>query len=293
MRIQNPYTTDPLSFETINATARRVLVNILCMPRGGGSLYPISGSGVIIDGRGVILTNAHVAQYVLLSESPDIDLKCTVRTGSPATAQWTAEVLYMSPLWVQNHASEINTAHPTGTGEHDYALLRITGSVSGIALPSSFPSLAFDTRDAIGFQGDQVLGASYPAEFLGGMAAENDLYAVSSVSSIDRLLTFASTTVDAISIGSVIEAQSGSSGGAVVNAWGRLIGIISTTSDAPTTSGRELRAITLSYIDRDMRQQLGFGLSGYLSGSLTDTQRSFNTNSKPGLLKAYIQKLSH
>lgn len=292
-RIRNPYSVPAESFELVNTAARNALVNILCMPRGGGSLSPISGSGVTIDPRGVILTNAHVAQYVLLSEDQSIDLECQVRTGAPAMAMWTAQVLYIPPAWVNAHASEINTQHPTGTGEHDYALLRITGAVPGQTAPTTFPSLPFDARDAIGFLGDNVLGASYPAEFLGGMAAENDLYPVSSVSPINQLLTFGTTTVDVIAIGGVIEAQSGSSGGPILNAWGRLIGLITTTSDAPTTAGRDLRAITLSYINRDIQLQSGMDLTAYLSGDLASEEADFNANTAPGLLQKYITLLSH
>jgi hypothetical protein len=291
-RLQNPYTVSAESFDVVNAAARSALVNILCMPRGGGSLSPTSGSGVIIDPRGVILTNAHVAQYVLLSESQNVDLECQIRTGTPAMATWTAEVLYIPPVWVAAHASEINTSHPTGTGEHDYALLRITGAVSGKNVPATFPSVPFDTRDAIAFLGDNVLGASYPAEFLGGMDAENDLYSVSSISPINQLLTFGTSTVDVIAIGGVVEAQSGSSGGAVVNAWGHLVGLITTTSDAPTTAARDLRAITLSYINRDIRAQSGMDLPSILSGDLASEEAYFNANTASGLLRQYLKLLS-
>ena len=290
-RIQNPYSTAPESSETINTEARASLVNIICMQRSGGSSEPISGSGVIIDSRGVILTNAHVAQYVFLSENPNIDLKCVIRTGSPAMIQWSADVLYLPPVWVQAHASELNISHVTGTGEHDYALLRITSSASNIPLPSIFPSTAYDTRNAIGFFGDSVLGASYPAEFLGGIQAENNLYSVSSISPIHQLLTFATSSVDAIDIGGVIEAQSGSSGGGVWNSWGRLIGLITTTSVATTTAGRDLRAITISYINSDILKQTGSDLSGYLSGDITATEANFNANLAPNLMKQYLQLL--
>jgi len=291
-RVQKPYNFDPISFDTLNTETRAALVNILCMPRGGGSLQPISGSGVIIDPRGVILTNAHVAQYVLLSENPTVDLSCEIRTGSPATFKWTAEVLYIPTVWIQAHVSDINIPHPTGTGEHDYALLRIVGTADASPLPSQFPSLPFDTREAIGFLNDTVLGAGYPAEFVGGFAAENNLFPVSSVSPINQLLTFATSTIDMIAIGGVVEAQGGSSGGAVVNAWGRTIGIISTTSDAPTTALRDLRAITLSYINRDLLAQTGTDLATFLSGDLVARELDFNTNTLPNLEKLYTQVLS-
>ena len=247
---------------------------------------------MIIDSRGVILTNAHVAQYVLLSESPRIDLSCTIRTGSPAVAKWTAEVLYISPVWVNAHAADINSTHPTGTGEHDFALLRITGAVNDLPLPASFPALSYDTREAIGFLGDPVLGAAYPAEFVGGLNAQNNLNAVSSVSNIAQLLTFGTDTVDAFSIGGVIEAQGGSSGGPIVNAWDKLIGLITTTSDGATTAERSLRAITLSYINRDIQTQTGSDLLSFLDGDLAAIEDEFNTMWLQHLTGLYIQQIS-
>ena len=86
-RIEHPYPTPSESSDAVNSAARAALVNILCTSRG--SVRPISGSGVIIDSRGVILTNAHVAQYVLLAENPAINLSCVIRTGSPAAASKT------------------------------------------------------------------------------------------------------------------------------------------------------------------------------------------------------------
>lgn len=288
-RIESPYGTAPESFSTINTEARSALVNIFCTPKGG-TLRPISGSGTIIDQRGVILTNAHVAQYVLLSESPQADLSCYVRTGSPATTKWIPQVLYIPAVWVQQHAADINAAHPLGTGEHDYALLYIGASADGTPLPTRFPSLPVDTREAIGFLGDQVLAASYPAEFVGA-SANFALYSASSVTNIAQLLTFDVKSVDVISVGSVIEAQSGSSGGAIVNAWGHLIGVITTTSEGTTTADRDLRAITLSYINRDITAQTGSTLLNYLSGDLAAKTAAFTANEAPALYKLLIDQL--
>lgn len=291
-RIQDPYSTPPESFDEVNDVTREALVNILCAPQTTSSLNPISGSGVIIDPRGIILTNAHVAQYVLLSESPEVDLHCVIRTGSPAEAQWTAAVLYIPPVWVNQHASEILEEHPTGTGEHDYALLYIVGSATSNPLPSQFPYLPIDTRPAIGFPGDQVLVGSYPAEFIGGIAAEYDLYADTSVTTIQQLLTFGSGTPDALSLGGVIEAQSGSSGGAVVNAWGRLIAIIATTSSGTTTADRDLRGIALSYINTDIQAQSGSSLTTLLAGDPATEVAEFDQTTAPNLINQYLGVLS-
>jgi len=291
MRVQNPYSSPPLPFSRVNEEARAALVNILCGARNG-SLRPVSGSGVIIDPRGVILTNSHVAQYVLLASDPQVDLSCVIRSGSPARPHWSAEVLYIPTIWVKEHANDINTTRPLGTGEHDYALLRINGALINSQLPHSFPYLSPDTRDAIGFVDDQVLVASYPAEFIGGITTQLDLYPASSITTIKSLLTFANKTVDLLSIGGVIEAQSGSSGGALVNEWGRLIGIISTTSEGTTTAQRDLRAITLSYINRDILAQNGSDLPTILEGDVIAQAHDFNETEAPELIRILIEHIS-
>ncbi len=290
-RIKDPYPFPPEPFSSINEKARAALVNILCMPRNG-TLRPISGSGVLIDPRGVVLTNAHVAQYVLLSQSDRVDLSCTIRTGSPAIAQWVPEILYLPPIWVEEHAAEISDPRPAGTGAHDYALLLIRNSVNGSPLPAAFPYLPYDTREAIGFKDDSVLVASYPAELIGGIAAQFNLFSASSVTTIQQLLTFEHGTVDLFSLGGIIEAQSGSSGGAVVNAWGRLIGLIATTSDGATTMERDLRAITLSYIHTDVSAQTSLDLATMLSGDIHAHADDFNATEAPGLIQPFIEALT-
>ncbi len=289
-RIQNPYPVPPESFSTINENARKALVNIFCAPREGG-FKPTSGSGVIIDPRGVILTNAHVAQYILLSESENIDLSCVIRTGSPAVAKWHAVVMYIPPIWVNQHVGEITAERAYGTGEHDYALLLITDSVDGKSY-TSYPFLSVDTRQAIGFLDDSALVLSYPAELVGGFAAQSNLYAASSQTYIQKLMTFVAQTVDVISLGGVIQAQGGSSGGAVANPWDRLIGLIVTTSAGETTDQRDLRALTLSYIDRDIAVQTGRNLASILAGDVVAQTADFTTTTVPGLIKKYIDTLT-
>lgn len=291
LRIEHPYATPPESLQAANDDVRASLVNILCTT-SGGSVHPISGSGVFIDPRGVILTNAHVAQYVLLSESPDFKLDCSVRTGSPAKAAWRAAVLYMPPEWVTAHAQEINTPDPTGTGEHDYALLLVTTASDGSERPQGgFPYLPIDVREAIGFPGDEVLVAGYPAEFIGGLATQNNLFAATSETTVRALLTFGGGAADLMSLGGVIEAQSGSSGGAVVNPWGRLIGLIVTTSTGAVTADRDLHTLTLNYIDRDLMTENGSGLKDTISGDLAAKYAAFNSTKLRPLLQQYFDVL--
>src|SRR5690349_10285815 len=66
-------------------------VNLYCRLKAGKQLLSASGSGVFISDRGVILTNAHVAQYFLLAgEKGRVTGWCSVRTGSRAKEAYTA-----------------------------------------------------------------------------------------------------------------------------------------------------------------------------------------------------------
>lgn len=290
-RLPDPYPTPPLPFSAINADARAALVNIQCYATGATPLHSISGSGIIVDSRGVILTNAHIAQYVLLSEVPEFNLNCVVRAGAPARPLYHARVLYMPASWVEKHASEITEAQPVGTGEHDYAFLAITSAESGI-LPASFPALSPDSRDAIAFPGDSALIASYPAELVGAFAAQNDLFPMTTVAPIRALMTFATSSVDTLALGGVIEAQGGSSGGAIVNAWDRIIGLITTTSEASTTADRDLHAVTTSYIDRDLRDATGQSIDQFLDRPLANIEHAFDASLAPTIIQKYVTVLS-
>ena len=56
-----------VSFTELNQKTRAALVNVLCTTLRSGSFEPLSGSGVIVDSRGVVLTNAQTHGLSLLS----------------------------------------------------------------------------------------------------------------------------------------------------------------------------------------------------------------------------------
>lgn len=290
-RIVNPYPFPPEAFTTINQRTFVALVNILCTAQDS-DIQSISGSGVIIDPRGIILTNAHIAQYVLLAQSGQTSLSCIVQSGFPARPLWSAEVLYIPPVWIQEHAPDIASAHPVGTGEHDYALLRITNAINPEAESAQTIALPFDVREAIAFQNDLVLSGSYPAEFIGDTPPYG-LLPLSSISKIEELLTFSGKNVDMLSLGNTPVAQSGSSGGPVVNAWGRVVGLITTTSASAVLAERELRAITTSYINRDLIEQTGSSLEDFLSNDIAKKAAAFREHQAPMLIKQLINAISH
>lgn len=286
--------------EELNAKTRQAIVNILCTTKWSGSFSPITGSGIIIDPKGVILTNAHVAQYYLLKDYLINDfLDCVIRTGSPASPAYKADLIFISPSWVKNNYKNITSSDPQGTGENDMALLFIKNSVDfSKTLPASFPFVAPDYDEESVSVKTPVLLAGYPAGFLGGIAIQKDLWLVSALASILEIFTYnkePSYNIDVFSIGGSVVAQKGSSGGAVVSQKsGKLLGIIVTSTDASDTSGRDLRAISIAHISRTLGVELGFNLSDFLSASkseITAVSQSFQEVVAPSLTKILTDEL--
>lgn len=277
----------PSAIEGARTQAQNAVVNILCEPEAGGTMA-VSGTGVIIDPRGVILTNAHVAQYVLLSSRDEVNLLCKIRSGSPAKDSWNVELLYIPPEWVSEHAADIVKTNPSGTGEHDYALLLATPDVKST---DSLPFLPLETSISPDIVGVTVALAAYPAEFSGIHATAQFLLSSSTLTPVKNVLTFNENTVDVLSFGAVVLAQGGSSGGAAVNEKGNLVAIISTTSNREFIAERDLRGITLSYINRALSKSYGTSLAGFLAGDVAAQGEYFRTNRAPALAQTIIEHL--
>lgn len=283
----------PLTFSDINISTREALVNILCTTAGSGSFSPTSGSGVIIDERGVILTNAHIAQYFLLKDYPSKDfVDCIIRIGSPAQPRFRASLLFIPTIWIESNAKKIKQQSPRGNGENDYAFLLIQEPIrTGADLPDTFSSVDPVLDETAVKKGENVLIAGYPAGFLGGIAIQKDLYITSTITDIEGVFTFKEGTLDLFSIGGSIVAQQGVSGGAVVNKEKGLIGIIVTSSDGETTDERDLRAITLSHINRSLEENTSTTLNQLLSGDLLQKTLDFKANTAPALTKLLVDVL--
>lgn len=282
------------SFDEVNVKTREALVNILCTTKRGGFLNPISGSGVFIDPRGVILTNAHVGQYFLLKEYLKHDfVDCTIRTGEPARNSYKATLLYLSPLWIHENARKISEDTPTGTGENDFALLLIERTTSaGRVLPTVFPSLPMDFKSDTLRTPRDVLAAGYPAGLLSGISIERDLYPTSSVVRTGTVYSFGGNTPDIFSVGGSVIAQEGSSGGAVVSSEGDLIGLIVTSSTGKTTGERNLNVLTMSHLEWSLKSDTGSGFSTLFSGDLVSRAKSFTTDVAPKLKQALFDVLT-
>jgi hypothetical protein len=282
----------PLTPQAVNELVRSAIVNIVCITERAGPVNPISGSGVVIDSGGTILTNAHVAQYLLLKDYPSPNfVECIVRTGSPARATYTAELLFLPPSWIADNAHKIDDENPVGNGEHDWALIRISGIIQGSGAPRTLPSLPLATT--VPTIGDPIIAAGYPAGFLGGITIARELHAASAASTIQNVYTFGDQTIDVFSVGGTIVAQQGSSGGAIVNMDGVLTGVIVTTTNASVTALRDLRAISTEYIMRDFISEVGVDIETFFSSNLDEEGRLFRERIAPRLTQALVSVLEN
>lgn len=262
--------TPRASLADASASLRAALVNIMCYAPAGSALHSISGSGVVIDPKGVILTNAHVAQYFLLA---DQGVSCVIRSGSPATDEYQASLEYISPAWIQANAGILSENMPSGTGEHDYALLAITGSASSAPLPAQFPSIALALAPPA--SGTPVVIASYGAQFLNTAQIQSHLSPTVVYGSVKGIYTFGTSTVDVLALGGSAAAQEGSSGGGVASARGRLVGVITTSTVTGPTYDRSLNAITASYIQADYLNESGAPIEQLLAQRPADAAAQF------------------
>jgi hypothetical protein len=169
--------------------------------------------------------------------------------------------------------------------------LRITGMVDGSKLPDNFPFIPMDIRENIASL-EPVLLVSYPAGFLGGVSVLQDLSITSATTLINALYTYKDGSIDLISVPGTVVSQKGSSGGAVVDKYATLLGLISTTSMGDKTSDRDLQAITLAYINRSLQAELGINLEQFTNQDMAIVAKKFQEINAPSLTKLITDELN-
>lgn len=248
------------------------LVNIYCQYKTDEYIRTTTGTGFFINQKGVILTNAHVAQFLLLENNKDMknDIECVIRSGNPAEPKYVAELLYISPVWIFENSDVIVEESPRGTGERDYALLYVSRSTDASPLPARFPAIPIDTALlSRSTEGMSILTAGYPAEDLMRRGADAKLSSVLAETTVGALYTFGSNYADLFSISESPVGEHGASGGPIVDKnTTSAIGLIVTKGDEVTEGEHSLRAITLSYIDRTIQEETGFSLTQNMQGDV-------------------------
>ncbi|MBI4088870.1 trypsin-like peptidase domain-containing protein [Candidatus Kaiserbacteria bacterium] len=252
---QSSPAVDNAKLDAAAAALRAAIVNIICYAPAGSPIHSISGSGVFIEPKGIILTNAHIAQYFLLA---DRNVTCTIRAGDPAVDRYKAALVYISPAWLNANPSVLTQTNPSGTGEYDFALLAVSRSVNTTPLPSAFPSIPLAVSPPP--TKTPVVIATYGAQFLESSQIQSSLFPTVVFGSVKDVFTFATNTIDVLALGGSAAAQEGSSGGGVANSDGRLVGVITTSTTKGTTDTRALDAITASYIRAAYASETGRAL---------------------------------
>lgn len=280
------------SISNAGAEVEEALVNIYCTYTTDTFVRTTTGTGFFVHPGGVILTNAHVAQFLLLETVNNTgETDCIIRSGTPAVPTYEADLLYISPAWVSKHASIISSTTPQGTGERDYALLYVTSGLDNNPMPRVFPFLGVDTN-LLSRHADEsiVVAAGYPAE----SAIKNDgdviqLIPKRATTSIADLFTFGSNFADIFSIRESSVGEQGSSGGPVINSDGDVIGIIVTKGNPLADGEKSLRALTLSYINRTIKEETGFSFLDSLGGDLPFRAKIFGDTLVP-FLSAILER---
>lgn len=251
------------SLYTAAEKARAALVNIRCT--SDSQVVPgATGSGVIVDPKGIIVTNAHVAQYFLIEQMMP-RTSCYIRTGTPAKAAYDAELMFISPQWLGRNATSFSNSFPAVNGAFDYAFLGITKSLTNDPLPEAFPYIPLASDEAL--LGEDVVATGYAAEFLDETQIDSALSPTSAFGKVVLLSSFSESHPDLLEIGSSAAAQRGSSGGAIVNASGDLRGMLTIASALATSTEREFAGISADYIRRTYKKEEGKSLDVLLDAN--------------------------
>lgn len=206
-----------------------------------------SASGVIVNDRGLIMTNAHVAGVVKKVG----EANCQARSGNPALAFAGLRIVFA--------ADTTREVPETKVPQGDIAFLELVDPREPFA--AATVAIRFIERGA------NLLTLGYPSEFLKSITATANSNLVFSTLRIDGYVDLNGdlSTAEAYVSRGGIALQQGSSGTALFERAGRVVGLIFATTKGETTAEREGIALSTPYIDAVLRLETGQGLAEFIA----------------------------
>jgi hypothetical protein len=272
-------------WNNIYTNSKQSVVNIFCVATKGNMVSISTGSGVVINEKGYILTNSHVAENFLV---PGKD--CSIRQGEIASDKYKASLVYINENWLRKNAGVLFTKSARGTGENDFALLSINSKIDGSGIDSNILHTDINQSELTEQnKGNKILIAGYPASTLGALSLRKYLNFVADVNNISNVFTLDGTHVDVFETEVTKVGQHGSSGGGIFDAQNHLVGLIVSVSDE--SGNAKINALTTTYISRTLKNETGKTLEEFLSTDKNILLASFllKQNSLFEYVKPFLQ----
>ena len=233
-----------LSDQEIYSKFSAATIQILCSTRE--ELF--SASGAIVNQNGLVLTNAHVAKIVeKIGEA-----NCRARHGSPADPFAKIRIIFV-PDTIPKLPGNAKIY------QRDFAFLKIIGPEE----PFSIADIGLDVVE----KNTSLLALGYPSEFLESVNTSSNSNLVFSALNVDGYADIDGdlTNAEGYVFNGGLILQQGSSGTALFNRAGEMVGIIFATTKESTTAERQGIALMTSYIDRILKLETGQGLMDFIA----------------------------
>ena len=272
---------------TINEKISASVVNVYCQAIRGSSIETVTGSAVQVDPSGVYLTNAHVAIYVMLSDTePTGTVSCYIRESSPAKKIYEAKSVYIPSSWINSHTNAYKLGiELIGTGEDDYALIK-RGNSNPNLKQSDFPSeWSSSLESSLPTKGQNIILSGYPV--FDKSIISSALYLMTNNSSILNAFNLNGKPDSLFDNESTKLAQIGSSGGGAFDLQGNLFGIMDAAINNTPGELPSERIVGINYIRNNILKDTGKSLESIISNAEQES-KNFIQNYAPSLSKVLI-----
>jgi hypothetical protein len=267
------------------------IVNILCTQRSGNLRKTVTGTGILIHSDGTVLTNAHIAQYPLVSEKNQ-SVSCIARSGASSEKIHPIKTVFVSPKWSQINAPFINTGGTTQTGVYDYAFLKITDrNLSSFGLKPV--EITYETQPI----GSTMLIKSYPGNILAvnpdaRLSIKTDRVSLTKRQRFSSYIGETENQFDILETSPSVLGQKGSSGGLIMSLGGYMQAMITITLES-NNNAKPIRGITPYHINQDLSEYALGGLETITRSGSQVLETKFAQQDKDRLINLFNQYLKN